>query len=157
MEKKEDRVWVVYDSDSIGGVTLNPEDRWSERSPKYTTLEIKGLYKEQPKDKFYCPSLEVDPHILDCDVVFLVVVRFQTGDTFGTSHGEFHFYSVRSTEEETRVDIRDIKEAKKPGVYRPWDGYFERLEEIEVHQMPLQGSCPAKDPEMEGVKFFKHH
>jgi hypothetical protein len=75
---------------------------------------------------------------LECKVVFLVVVRYEDGDTFGSCYGNFHFYSIRATEKEAEKDKAIIETPRgENDDYRPWDGYFERLEEVEIYEMPL--------------------
>lgn len=116
------------------------DERWSDRADQHTTLDVNNLYASEPKHLFFKDSIEVDPSVLDCSEVYLVVVRYQTGDTFGRSYGNFHFYSVRKTEEEAIKDRLDCESPVKKGDYenyRPWDGYFERLEHVEIHKMKL--------------------
>lgn len=134
------RVYIEYTSSTTGGERLNPEERWSDRADQTTTLSVQRLYASEPKHLFFKDSIEVDPSVLECSEVYLVVVRYQTGDTFGRSLGNFHFYSVRKTEQEAIEDRFACETPVKKGdygSYRPWDGYFERLEFVEIMKMPL--------------------
>lgn len=131
------KVYIEYTSGSEGGECLSDE-RWSNRSDEHITLDVKRVYKTEPEHLFFKDSIEVDPKVLESQFVYLVVVRYKTGDTFGSSYGNFHFYSVRATKEEAEQDRMDINAPR--GVkdsYRPWEGYFERLEEVEIHPMML--------------------
>lgn len=133
------RVYIEYTSYSEGGKPLTNE-RWADRADKITTLEVENLYAVEPEHLFFKDSVEVDPSVLECSEVYLVVVRYQTGDTFGKSLGNFHFYSVRKTEQEAIEDRRVCEAPVKKGDYenyRPWDGYFERLQYVEIMKMPL--------------------
>lgn len=133
------RVYIEYTSNSTGGERLT-DDRWSVRSDEHITLEVETLYASEPENLFFKDSIEVDPSVLELEEVYLVVARYTTGDTFGTSYGKFHFYSVRGTIEEARRDEAEIRAPLRAvdDRYRPWDGYFERLEDVEIHQMPLR-------------------
>lgn len=131
------KVYIEYASTSSGGERLTDE-QWSDRADEHITLEVKRLYKTEPEHLFFKDSLEVEPKVLESQFVYLVVVRYKTGDTFGSSYGNFHFYSVRATKEEAAQDQKDINAPRKDNnSYRPWDGYFERLEEVEIHPMLL--------------------
>lgn len=134
------RVYIEYNSFTDGGERINPDERWSNRTDQNTTLTVQKLYASEPKHLFFRDSIEVDPSVLECSEVYLVVVRYQTGDTFGRSLGNFHFYSVRKTEQEAIEDRWVCESPVKKGNYenyRPWDGYFERLEFVEIMKMPL--------------------
>jgi hypothetical protein len=137
VKDEKPKVYIEYTSDSEGGEPLT-DDRWSDRSDTHVTLEVKHLYKSEPKHLFFKDSLDVEPKVLEAQFVYLVVVRYKTGDTFGSSYGNFHFYSVRATQEEALEDKVAIESPRgEKDHYRPWDGYFERLEDVEIHTMPL--------------------
>lgn len=143
MKKKQEehpRVYIEYTTSSEGGVAINPEERWSDRTDQHVTLEVKNLFKTEPKHLFFKDSIEVDPKVLEQTHAFLVVVRYQTGDTFGTSHGNFHFQDVCATQEEAEEVAKACHKPRDKNSkenYRPWDGYFERLEDVEIHGMLL--------------------
>jgi len=107
------RVYIEYTSSTTGGERLNPEERWSDRADQTTTLSVQRLYASEPKHLFFKDSIEVDPSVLECSEVYLVVVRYQTGDTFGRSLGNFHFYSVRKTEQEAIEDSSPVRPLSK--------------------------------------------
>jgi hypothetical protein len=138
-EQEKPRIWIEYTTHEEGGDTIDPDDRWSNRTDHNIELQVKKLYKSEPKHLFFKDSIEVeDLSILEKQYVYLVVVRYQTGDTFGTSHGNFKFYSVRGTEDEVIKDRADIEKPRGPNdPYRAWDGYFERLENVEIELLPL--------------------
>ncbi len=75
--------------------------------------------------------------------VHVLVVRYQTGGTFGTDHGRGHIIGVFATSNKANQIAEAIKKADKedkywkdekynPSGYNPWHGYFERLEDVEV-------------------------
>ena len=133
MEKP--KIYIDYTSSEKGGEKEEPGKMFSFREPIYIELKINELLKTVPSN-FWVTELECDSSILNCPNVFLVVVRYQSGNSFGTSHGNFHFFSVRATKEEALKDKEDIEQDKVSG-YKPWKGYFEKLEDIEIHHLPL--------------------
>lgn len=139
--KESSRVWIDYETDSTGGEVEDSNDRWSSRTPRYTELKVKSLYKSEPQHLFFKDSLEVeDPKVLECQHVYLVVVRYQDGDSFGTCYGNFQFYSVRATQQEALADKAVIEMPSKEGdygSYRPWEGYFNRLQRVEIQVFAL--------------------
>ena len=72
MEKS--KIYIEYSSNSNGGDPLTSE-RWSRRTDRHITLDVKRLYKSEPSHLFFKDVLEVEASVLECKVVFLVVVR----------------------------------------------------------------------------------
>ncbi len=103
-EPEKPRVYIEYDTTESGGEVLDPNDRWSSHEPIHTTLHVLHLYKSKP-DIMFTDSLEVeDEKVFGLQHVYLVTVRYTTGNTFGTCYGAHEFYSVRATEAETLAD-----------------------------------------------------
>ena len=138
MKKSENpRLYIIYKQAEQSGRAIDPSNRWSSREDGYRQLTVKSIHKTEPANCFFFDSIEVDEAVLNSKTVFLVIVRYSDGDTFGTTHGYHYFYSVRTTGEEVEEDKLEISKPSKPGVYRPWDGYFSSLEDIEVEFLPL--------------------
>jgi len=73
----------------------------------------------------------------EAGVVWVVVVRYTTGDSFGTTYGEWHVESAYETIDEANEIKKKIEEGEyKSGLgYTPWVGYFESLEGVHVERM----------------------
>lgn len=129
------KVYLCYESSESGGGRVNDEE-WSDRHPRVKTLSNLSVHRERPE---YCgDSLEVPPELLNEKFVYLVVVRYRDGDTFGHTTGDYHFYSVRATREEVDQDRKYLESTEHSSeLYLPWTGYFARLENVEVHLLPL--------------------
>lgn len=121
-----------------GGRALSDE-QYSDREPEYQEIQKITIHKTKG-DLFFCPgSIEIDKNLLDEKGLFLVIVLYQTGDTFGTSYGNHHIVNAYKTEEEANNKKDGInkhyEEYQKTGKYTgycPWIGYFERLENVLV-------------------------
>lgn len=101
-----------------------------------------------------------DPEVLAPEVlVYLLIVRYEDGGTFGCTTGNWHIEHIGLSESEAleikrRIegDDRYYHEAKyyygknkKPYTssytgshgYKPWQGFFEKLERVEIHAFKL--------------------
>lgn len=81
------------------------------------------------------------------DYVYLVVVRYQDGNTFGTTYGYWNVHLVTTDQKEAvdrRADILNGTLPKAPGTnYHPWEGYFTHLEDVEIHAFKLKDDTPG--------------
>lgn len=168
MSEKKNQIYLDYRESQSGGEPENPEERWTSHSPLYIRFYPEKLYlKRQNFQETITVSWEP---MLD-QKVWIVVVRYQSGSTFGTSHGNWTIVGAYLTSEEAeavasiiakypgkneysfsrkkqkRSDRELLEKAIKPYVgehfYPSWFGYFERYEGVEVHEM-LLASGPSK-------------
>lgn len=63
------------------------------------------------------------------------MIRYQTGGTFATTHGAWHIVGLSETRKGAE---KLIKNALEGFGYKPWEGYFERFEDSEVHVLPIE-------------------
>ena len=130
------RLYIEYNTSSEGGHALSDE-RWSDRSDEHTTVDFIRLHRNPPANRFFYDSIELShPEMAKMDKLYLAVVRYTTGDTFGTSYGHWHIVDVAPTYE---IASAMLEEALKPSVkgYKPWEGYFERFEGTEIHTLEV--------------------
>lgn len=139
------RIFVEYNEHREGGEDLSDEE-WSQRADTIVTVDFKNLYREPPKDRFYYDSVVIpDNHsaMLKMKKLFLAVVRYSTGDTFGHTIGMWHIVGLAPTFEIAQAMVKEAIEPSpepKKGQYRhykPWEGYFESLEDTEIHELNL--------------------
>lgn len=135
-------LYLTYNEYRSGGDIEDPSDRWSNREPEHIDFSPKALFMERPEDIFAHGLSDEEIYIKDENLefgknVFLVVVRYQTGDTFGYSTGNWHIVGVFDDPEKAKETKKQINDDLYNG-YKPWDGYFEHLEDVEVHLMFLQ-------------------
>lgn len=139
MSTTASRVWIRHEDHRSGGEPDDPEDQWTSHSDVEIELTILGIQTTEPSSTFFNDSVEVEPEILDLKKVYLVVVRYRDGDTFGSSSGNYKFYSIRATAAEANADQKAIEADRDPkGPYLEWDGYFCGLESVDIHLMDLE-------------------
>lgn len=115
---------------------------WSE-----TSFEPLGLWTK-PGDWYEEIAVDVPAESLIGKQVALVIVRYSTGDTFGSGTGSWCIAEVFTNpcREEIKAledQIRDPKSKYNTQGYKPWTGYFERLESVETYYLVVQdGICP---------------
>ncbi len=123
LEKKEEptRVYLVYTETQTGGEYEDENDRWSSRADTHKTVNFKALYKEPPT--FFYHSVEVDPSLLEKEELFMAVVYFSDGDTFGKTYGYWSVEGIYGSRKEARERLKEVLDPKYKG-YKPWDCYF---------------------------------
>lgn len=119
------KIYVSYSEHSRGGEKIDPSDRWSDREDTITEFEVTGVSLNKPTG-YYFQILEANiPE--DAKEVYVVHVRYSTGDTFGRETGRGKITNVCLTQEEAEQVLDSIDNNSHPDSY-VWSGYFERLE-----------------------------
>lgn len=120
-----------YSENRTGGGRKSDEE-WSDRFPTYITVEFHSL--SRGSSRLYNGNVEVTREQYEAQELYVVIVRYRDGDTFGSSHGHWTVAGVALTADEARKIEAD---ARKPQTdishYREWDGYFSGLEGVEIH------------------------
>lgn len=157
------RLYLGYKTSSSGGQRESDEP-YSCRSPEYITVTFTSLSRES--GTFFGHNIEVTDEVYAADEVFIVVVRYRDGDSFGSSHGNWTVWAATATEAEAvkiAESITDgslVKEAEKAKgnggwVSFPWTGHFNGLEGVEVHGFRVAAKPPEDKSEF-GVTVFRH-
>lgn len=137
------KVYIEYDTYVSGGERESDEE-WSSRSDTIKTVTFKKLHREMPSNRFFYDSIDLpNDNMIKMDHLFLAVVRYSTGDTFGHTTGEHYIVGIAPTyeiaqmmlDEETKPSPKDSKGRQLS--YKPWEGYFESLEDTEIHELRL--------------------
>lgn len=139
------RVYVTFDEDRYGGEPLTDED-WSDRAPGYIEVSFKALWREKPSSMFGFTSYEVDPKKVDLssDFLWLSVIRYSDGDTFGTTSGYWTIVGLSNSSAEAQEKIK-LALSSKDG-YKPWVGYFSNYDDAEFIKVSFSpDSLPYKD------------
>lgn len=153
--KKDNKqhIWLLYSEDKSGGEPLS-DDRWCSYSDSYTEFHPKQLLVNEP-ETIYQELIEVDfepiEHINDS--VYLLVVRYSSGNTFGNSYGNWTIVEC-SLDKDKLIKTKGLIEAddrrymlssrKKsanvytaPCGYNCWQGHFESLENVVIYEFTL--------------------
>ena len=133
-------IYVDYTRTSEGGEICagQEEDEWPNYEPEQISVEIHGLHTDPDDRKGWPDQVEVDfdPQDYIGKELYLVVVYYQSGNTFRCSHGNAHFEGIYTDSQMAKKVERAINDNKYNG-YKLWDGYFERLEGTEIHSFIL--------------------
>ena len=129
-------LFINYDSSGHGGEATS-DDPYSSRTPSYTTVKFNQLHRTQPYNKFFYDQVEVTDSAFDKDHLYLAVVRYSDGDTFGTNHGKWYiigaYETYKEAEDQLKAESEPSLENKGRRSYKPWEGYFNSLEDTEIH------------------------
>lgn len=129
MSKK--KVYLTYMEDRCGGELKDGE-------PAPFGMHEDIIVKFAPNSLYltetgWCHTIEVDfdPNEYVNKALFITVVRYTTGCTFGQTLGEWHIEGCYTSAEEA-FKVKSSIETDKYEGYKPWDGYFEKLEKVDV-------------------------
>ena len=152
-EPVQEKVFLEYGEYRTGGEPDDPDDEWTSHSDQYVEFTPTSLGLTQSKKHWRNETINIDFLPQVGQEVTLVVVRYETGSTFGRIIGVWQMIGV--FEDRQKVDnIRGLiskfnsgeckginkKMAKLTGQghFSPdWVGYFERFIETETHTMTL--------------------
>lgn len=141
-------VYVGYTDSCEGGEIVEGQSGpFSEREPTYHTYEIREIRTTDKISNCCFPEqieVDFDPKKHGDLDVYLVCVRYSSGDTFGQSYGHIHFEGVYKDKNQALAIQESIENGKyTKSTYLPWKGYFERLEDVEVHSFALDQGCSS--------------
>ena len=128
------RIYVEYDETATGGEPESDE-KWCQYSDTYKEVKFHRLHREQPKHRFFYDSIELpNEKMLSLEAMYLCVVRYSTGDTFSHTEGCWHIVGVAPTHKIAEVMLKNALEGDG---YKPWEGYFERFTDTEIHKLEV--------------------
>lgn len=130
-------LYLVYEELTYGGDVCEGEenDRFPNHNPTHTEWKPIQVCRQHPGG-FSVEQLDIDP---SAEAVFILVVRYSSGDTFGTGTGYWSIIGTFLTEEEVIAKEKEVTSDSYSG-YKVWEGYFERLEGFEVHHFKVTDS-----------------
>ena len=165
-------LYLEYTENSWGGGVCagQEDDDWPNYEDEHTDWKPTKLTTKK-KQTYNVETIQVGKEL---DTYYLVVVRYGSGNTFGSTSGNWCILELSESYErasrlkeyieyddkiymskESRFSkpIKDERKELFPDIYgffcgenpknkwdRPyksWQGYFERLEEVEIHRMQL--------------------
>lgn len=135
-------VYLKYDevcnySNTVYDDPENPDKPYSFYKESSFTTYLKSVHLNKINDLFP-ETLRLPFEVKKGDVLHFVVVTYSTGNTFGKSSGECCLVSAHLEEYEADIIAKSIEDktyTEKSTVYETyesWEGYFERLENVEV-------------------------
>lgn len=128
-------LYLEYDEFSEGGEPLD-DGEWCSYSDTIITWTLGKVFLNK-KNAAWCRSEQkADFDVKKGDTVYVVVVKYSTGNTFGSSYGNGYIEGVYQYKGQASKVMEDIygNRYNKLGKYPPWIGYFESLEEVLIEE-----------------------
>lgn len=151
-KEPERRLYLTYAESRTGGEICagQENDPWPSHETEFLEVNFSQvLTRSQPVSRFFYHSEEVSKEVWTADRVWMVVVRYTDGGTFGQSSGYWEIQGLFCDEERARAWARVInldnqayihfggrKKSVFPG-HQAWKGYFAHLDDVEVHEMQV--------------------
>ena len=134
VEQEKKYVYLTYTEYREGGGAEDPDDRWSSRTDENIDWNLTGCYLTNKSWPTYTERVEVDFDVQLGDGIWVVYVRYGTGDSFGHTNGAWTIIGVYKNQNEAAkiAEQINLKTYVSPSGYLVWDGYFESFECCEV-------------------------
>lgn len=124
-------IYLQYYEVVTGGEKIG---EW-EYSDQYTDFHIVSCHNERDDSRWHVEPAVIS--FLPQEYVHVVVVRYQSGCTFGTTHGNWHIQGVFQYLHEAQAVEESINNDTISG-WKPWKGYFERLESVDIVTLKVE-------------------
>lgn len=135
MNKDNFKVYLTYDEHRGGGeIRKGEEDHQFPCHEDEWIVFTPGQLFRTPSG--WCETIALDFDPADCKSLYLVIVRYSTGSSFGHTTGAWQIEGAYKTEAEAEAVSVSIEENKYEG-HAVWNGYFERLESVYFRKFPL--------------------
>ncbi len=142
-------IYIAYDESISGGEICagQENDIWPSYEEQVVDLSLLYASLTPPSDPhFDIETIEPDANFEYAKCVYVVLVRYYDGDTFGSTTGLHKIMGVYADNK----DAECIRDAIKGKYYdskqnrgsgydgNPWTGYFAGLESVDVVRLTLQ-------------------
>lgn len=170
---KAGEIYLTYNEYRSGGEPDDPSDRWTSHADEIIEFHPTGLFTQKCSFQEtlsvpFVPSEHVDKPI------YVVVVRYYDGSTFGRICGLWKVVGAFTDNDGVKAALKAVNEGKNsqevaeriaPFVcedyFGAWFGYFSGFEGVEVHELTLKAVNPLSDDDdgdnpKQSVKWIKH-
>jgi len=135
------KLYLSYEEHSCGGDICKGQenDDWPDREPTLTTWRLTGCSLNRSRTQWYQEEVDIDEELEIGDFVYVVYVRYYTGDTFGTHSGCWEILKVLTDPKEAKKLQESVENDTYEGErgYITWKGYFEGLESCGIEFMTV--------------------
>ena len=143
-KKKQEEVdrwtlYLTYDESRSGGEVCEGQenDPWPCYEDENIDFSLTRCNKESKNAAWAKESIEVTFQPKVGSTVWVVVVRYSTGGTFGRTNGAWTILGIYEHLDEAKKVEASVHDNTYPG-YKCWVGYFEHLERVEVESMTVE-------------------
>jgi len=123
---------LCYEEKTTGGGICKGQEHqlWPDYEPLYYEVALLSLHRPDLKQlSWNCETVYAQFNPTKAKRAHLVVVKYQDGDTFGTSHGNVYIEGAYRTKKEADRIAKSIEDDIYKGGYKAWSRYFKSLEE----------------------------
>jgi len=123
--------YIEYESG--GEICPGEEDtEWPNLQPSYINFELQNIHLNKQNANFFreLHNVSFKPNV--GQEVYIVLVRFQTGGTFGITHGAWYIEDIYNNYKQAEKIVESIRNNTYDGKYKPWEGHFEALEDVNI-------------------------
>lgn len=121
---------LYIDADETVETTRERADDGWDNGDSRMTVYFRGLRRSKD-GMFFGGSVAMAAAMFCMNELWLVVIRYGTGSTFGHDSGLWEPYGVAPTE---RAAEKMRQEAEIEGP-KKWNGFFDSFEDVEVHRL----------------------
>lgn len=151
---KVSELYLLYNESRTGGDPEEPENRWTSHTDEVIEFYPTGLFtnKGSFQETIDIPFDPI-PHI--GKPVYIVVVRYYDGSTFGRIRGRWKIAGAFTDQETVKKVVEVVRHSKYSsevdagllpyicsGFYATWFGHFQGFEGVEIHEFLLSGDNP---------------
>lgn len=142
---------IYISSNEFREETREPDDDGWDQGDTYTSRTFTGAYLtsklsddvQYPDPNLYYEQLqsafipdEPEKELVAGDVIHVVIAEYSSGSTFG--HDENGYVEVLAATVDAEKALKFAEVARTAEGYLPWNGYFDHLNQIEVHSFILK-------------------
>ncbi|MHA1794809.1 MAG: hypothetical protein ACTSUK_01760 [Promethearchaeota archaeon] len=132
---KKYEVYLTYESGTSGGEICDgqQDSDWPDREDTCTMFVPKNIKLKAPE---WSETIEIDFDPSKLEYLYVVIVRYSSGDTFGSTLGNWHIAGAYANFAKAKKIENKINNDTYKG-YTPWVGYFEALEGVTVEKLDI--------------------
>lgn len=164
---KDTRKELYFEIHSVCTHDERGDEEWASWQSSYDSYLTKISRNKDLLDKWNFEAYRVNDEVHNAQNLYAVVVTYSTGNTFGHATGKLavafvtenadeaidaraaileqeqyeyeHSYSFRNKTGKTRKWDEVFREHPKSTGSSPWDGYFEKIESVDIVFLPVMG------------------
>jgi hypothetical protein len=143
------KILISAETESHVTRARDPNDSWDQGDTAGSVTNVWACVEtEKETQRWFGESTVVELPVKPGDVIFAVVADYESGSTFGRSGGHAAILDAFLTRDEAEQLARAAAVAKTADwyfsfggreYYRTWEGYFERLQSLDVWEIQVRG------------------